>query len=1509
MAGLPMRVEKCCALVFAAVLVLVVSCSGAPGIFNVSNTNDAGPGSLRQAILDANALIGPDFITFSLGTQKTILISATNPLPVIRDAVLIDGYTQPGTSPNTLAQGSNARLSVRLRGVNAGALGAQGLVVLANGVEIRGLIFANFGEAISIQRGTGNRVEGCFIGIDADGETALENGFGIYVRSTNTFGNIIGGTNRETRNVISGNREGIVIEDSPGNWIQGNIVGTDATGTFSVTNRAAIQIIGPGAVGNFVGGTTPAARNIISGNGFGPTPPFGGLILDACIGTTVQGNYIGTDVSGSYSVSNYQDGIMLVTGAASNLIGGSVLGAGNLISGNLYGMNCYRGQGAAGNVIQGNLIGTDHTGTNTLDNGNFGIRSDSSYPLLIGGTEPGEGNVISGNQWGAVFMNSPGNVPSVIAGNFIGTDRSGRIPLPNDGPAVTLVSDFNVVGGDTAAEANIIAFNHGQGVVTLAYNSILGNSIFANDLLGIDAGLPGVEANDPGDSDRIQNHPVLSSAIAYASGTEISGTLRSRPHAVYRIELFENDECHSSGYGQGRWLLAAIERITDGNGVVNFTASIPFRLLTTRFVTATATAPNGNTSEFSPCVPVVTAEAADLSVSQRDTADPSSIASTITYRIAISNAGPANAAAVRVTNLLASSVTFVSATATQGSCSNRGDSIICNLGPVPVGGSVDLTVIGQPRGRGIVSNIVTVASAQPDFAPYNNEATETTHVGYHNLVMRLTASPNPVVAGQPISFRATVSNAGPDAVVQGLASLDLDPELHLQTFSPQLSDRVGNHLYWTLTNLSVGSTQTFTATGLRLEDGPSPNVASIASPDDLQTSDNHATQIVTALEGAGILMFERPGWTIRESGGAIVINVIRVGGTRGTVQVDYTTSNLTAVAGSDYQPASGTLFFFDGQIDNQFALRPIRDGNPECNEALALLLRNPGGGAVLIKQTNVLVTIVEGSTDTPLPSRGEVELVSKNNLAPTNYIYETACCGVSSAAGDVVAFKADNQILLRNVANDGGSAVSILVSVDHLGLNPGRGISDSPSLSGNGRLVAFNSAAPDLVPNDLNGTWDIFVRDVAAGSTVLASPNSTGQFSANGSSYWPLISSNGAVVVFASYATDLVSSPEVDSGLQVYARNLSTGETSLVTQDPEGDKAGDGDTFGHVVSANARFVAFQSYAGNLTDNDNNEIPDVFVRDLMTETTHLVSVNTSANGSGNGVSGGPILISGEGRFVTFVSYANNLVPSDLNTNLDIFIRDFASDVTHLVSLAGDDVTNGCYTFAWPSMSSDGRFIAFERLNQCELGNDGQPRSDIFMRDMQSQTMALVSGNCLGSSPANGSSWNAQMSADGQHVIFQSYATDLVPGEFPPGTANLYRWDRLTGAISLLSPNQSATGGSQGEKHFGAMSTDGRVVVFDTSAGDLIIGDTDQFSDVFLWRAAPGPPQLTIAVEDDQITVSWPSSAQDYVLEATSEMDGSAQWEVIDTFSDDGTRRSYTQPIASDPPLRYFRLRQE
>ncbi len=534
----------------------IVELTGQSMTFVVTSTADSGAGSFRQAILDSNAGLGYDTITFNMSGAGVRTISPTTALPTITDAVVINGYTQPGSSANTLTTRNNAVILVELNGTSAGA-GVNGLTITSDGSLVTGLAINRF------------------------------LGMGINVRGA----------------------------AAQNNTLQGNFVGLNASGTTAQAN-GSWGIFVDGSPNTTIGGATNGKRNLVSGNSQGGVAIIGGTAT----GATIQGNWIGTDITGSLDRGNALSGVYV--GDAAGFGGVTSTGSAsqsvirdNVISGN-DNAGLWINSGANNTQVYGNLIGTNASGSEALGNTDCGIYVQSNFNQ-IGGSTAAHRNVVSGNLRG-VSIGSGGTNNQVI-GNYIGTDVSGLIPIQNSAFGVWISSVGNLLDGNTIANSRLGGLRL-EG--TTGNNGTYINNTFSGNLgLAIDVGTEGRTLNDLPDMDGALNYPVVTSTRIVGNELIVEGIME----AGMTVEIYISAPT-ADGVGQGRQRLAsAIDnsladensasgqfmfRIPLGNGLSHGT---PLTALTV-----------GSTSEFSPILfagevgssiaPQITLSAASVSV-------------------------------------------------------------------------------------------------------------------------------------------------------------------------------------------------------------------------------------------------------------------------------------------------------------------------------------------------------------------------------------------------------------------------------------------------------------------------------------------------------------------------------------------------------------------------------------------------------------------------------------------------------------------------------------------------------------------------------------------------------------------------------------------------------------------------------------------------------------------------------------------------------------------------------
>jgi titin len=534
------------------------------------------------------------------------------------------------------------------------------------------VIAASRREGIAIEFSVANTtIQGNLIGTDATGRIALSNDYGIVAGGAM----LVGGAEPGARNVVSGNRVGIYLTGSA-TRVEGNYIGTDVTGTATLGNDAGVVVEG-GAYGsdpgNRIGGTVAAARNVISGNRDGIL--FRGSLAHDNV---VQGNYIGLTADGSAPLRNFGAGVRFAQESTGNVLGGDGAAARNVISGN--GAGVVFDTGASANTVRFNYIGTDPSGLRAVPNG-VGVEVDGTpedrYDDVLGNTV--ERNLVSGNTTGVVIHGAAARANALRA-NVIGADSTAIAALGNakNGVFVTDGAGGNVIGGDLPSHGNLISGNGENGVTlggavaTIVSNNLIGvglgfgsatdlpplanavngvliegasssnrvrentiahnreagvrvtgggrndvaaNAMFTNGGLGIDLGPPGPTPNDPGDGDAgpndLQNFPVIDLADSDGTHTRVQGTLASRLASRFRLDFYETVPAlgDPSGFGEGVLYLGRTEVVTDVGGTALFSVRLP-AVQVGRVITATASRIVGGdaeTSEFSRGVPVAAA--------------------------------------------------------------------------------------------------------------------------------------------------------------------------------------------------------------------------------------------------------------------------------------------------------------------------------------------------------------------------------------------------------------------------------------------------------------------------------------------------------------------------------------------------------------------------------------------------------------------------------------------------------------------------------------------------------------------------------------------------------------------------------------------------------------------------------------------------------------------------------------------------------------------------------------
>lgn len=402
----------------------------------------------------------------------------------------------------------------------------------------------------------------------------------------------------------------------------------------------------------------------------------------------------------------------------------------------------------------------------------------------------------------------------------------------------------------------------------------------------------------------------------------------------------------------------------------------------------------------------------------------------------------------------------------------------------------------------------------------------------------------------------------------------------------------------------------------------------------------------------------------------------------------------------------------------------------------------------------------------------------------------------------------------------GGITTRVSIASDGTEAN---GSSWLPSMSADGRYVAFDSNASNLVPGDTNDSADIFVHDRITGQTTRVSIASDGAEADNASTH-PRISGDGRYVAFDSEASNLVLGDN-NWHRDVFVHDRVTGETTRVSVASDGTE-GHGHSDSPDISYNGRYVAFRSEAPNLVPNDTSIVADIFVYDRLTG--EIIRASIASDGTEGDYSSSDPSISSDGCCIAFWSWASNLVPGDTNDTKDVFVHDRSTGETTRVSVASNGAQADSQS-EYPSISGDARYVAFNSLASNLVPGDTNQYDDAFVHDRLTGETTRVSVASDGAQ-ADESSAYADISADGRFVAYQSDAENLVPGD-TKGFCDVFVYDRMTGQVARAS---IAGDGSQADSSSDRprISADGGYVAFNSLASNLVPGDTNGEWDIYI-----------------------------------------------------------------------------
>jgi titin len=943
----------------------------APGTFNIIGSNgndgievtgaDAGGNLLQRNVIGSDLFGNLDRRNNSYGIQIT-----DAPNTVIGSGAWGSGgnliscngeglYVSGASASGTLIQG------------NRFGLNAAGTALLQNerfDIELYGdggnatigvpgagnVIAGSVYGSINLEQTGGNLIQSNYIGTDATGNVA-SGGVGYVSIYRSAHNNTVGGPNINQRNIISGGGGVSVGTDSlnTGNVIENNWIGVAANGAALGNPGAGVSIYGP---------ATTVRSNVIANN-----TDLGIYVFSN--GALIAGNMIGTNPAGTAAMGNGTGGIR-VSYSNGIVIGGTTAADRNIISGNTGdGLIIENGDNET-RYVYGNYIGTDVNGTAGLGNSGDGIHViggiSGSGNDVIGGVGA-QGNLISGNGGSGVHIDSAGAHAEVIQGNKIGTQIDGTSALANAGNGVWIgvSAGNNLVGGVTTGSGNDIRSNGQAGVyvATSTGNVIEGNSITGNGGLGIDLGTSGVTANDAGDSDSgandLQNFPVLSVAYTDGSTLHINGALNSAPNAQYRIEFFVSSACDASGYGEGAAFVTALNATTDANGNATIAAAMPSAIGVGQFITATATSSGASseTSEFSGCKTVVAQPAA-----------PSA-----------SNNGPL--CQNQTLNLGASTISGASYswTGPNGFTSTQQNPSIAQA-------------TTAASGNYSVVAIVSGAPSQP--------ATTSATINSCSLSIADTSVTEGNSGTVPANFQVTLDHASTQAISVQWATADGT------AVAP--ADYASASGTLTFNANETSKTITVNVAGDTLAEGNETFKVNLSNASAGSISRAQATGTIIDDDTAGTVQFSATSYSVAENAGSATITVTRSDGSASGVTVNYATANGTATAGSDYTATSGTLSFGAGETSKTFNVPITNDTLAEGNETVQLSLSTPGGGATLGSPATATLTIIDDDTAGTLQFSAATYSIAENAGSATITVTRSG----GSASGVTVNYATAN---------------------------------------------------------------------------------------------------------------------------------------------------------------------------------------------------------------------------------------------------------------------------------------------------------------------------------------------------------------------------------------------------------------------------------------------------------------------------------------------------------------------
>ncbi len=969
-------------------LMVVARLTASGGTFIVNSANDASDGvcdtthcSLREAILAANGASGADTIEFAIDSGVQTITVAAATFPAITDSVTIDGWSQPGFN----AAAASPIIQLRASGATGNLLTISG-----NGqsTTIRGLAMNTCATAITVTGPLDSiTIQGNVIGYDPAGTPTDLTGDGV--RMTGPISSvIIGGATAPERNVIGMASDGIDLQlTSPSNiLIEGNRLG------FGNSVSGAPNVVGIRMASAGVGG-------VIRNNAIAGSSQVGLLIAAGAGAVLVEDNTIelnfngagmrvtdapGTIIRGNTIRANTLVAVEVNSGGVT--FGGSASGDGNTVADNSTHGLIVLGPGT-GNVIDGN---TFH------DNGGHGVD-------VRGGPVTITGNVMTANSASGINVAATAAAGTVIRANRIGLNAAGS-PVPNEGDGISIRSSGTIVGGIGVGQANGIAFNRGSGVAVIGAasvgNRIEGNSIYSSGRVGIDltdGTTTGHSPNDPGDTDTHlgnggQNFPVLDSALAAGNLLTVGGTLSSLPSRSYRVCVYGYDNVQHISHVQGRYFAGCTSVTTNsaGDGTFTLTGTIPSNAV---YASATATSDSGDTSEFSVGIPIARVGTLSLAAASYSVPEGGTVA------VSVSRSGGSTgaiSATLSTSSGTASAGDFAAVTTvvTFGDQDTVAKTVLIPIATDSVyeGDETFIVTLSNPAGGTTIAPIhqATVTIHDDDPPPALSISDVGVTEGDEGVVEATFTVTRSGATERTVTVHFATANG------TAVAPADYSPIGGVLTFTPAETTR-------TVTVNVNGDTivepdETFFVTL------SSPTNATIAGAQGIGTI--HDDDAVPALSASDVTVVEGTGGTTDA-----IFTLTLSSPSAQTITVDYSTSDVTATAGSDYIATSGVVTFAPHAVSQTIRVLILGDTTHEPDESFLLTLTNPVN--VTLSDTH-LTAVIEDDDPQPQISIADVSVIEGNG-GPTTAVQVPVTLSHASSEAVTVRYATEDDTAFAGV--------------------------------------------------------------------------------------------------------------------------------------------------------------------------------------------------------------------------------------------------------------------------------------------------------------------------------------------------------------------------------------------------------------------------------------------------------------------------------------------------------------